>query len=255
MNKSTTLSAGSVALAMVLWLAGTGTAQKKASTEEQELMDAVNRERKERGLSTLKWDDGLAGAARKHAELMAEQRLLLHRLPEEPELAVRAHEAGARFSHITENIGMADLASKFHEGWMHSPGHRANILDPQVDSIGISVVEGEQHLFAVQDFALAVEPLSFEEQRKRVGALLAARGLRVRNISDTTEESCEVDKQPVGNRGRGYITQYETPHISRLPKDVERELQTGHYKSAMVTACPQKGTTGFTSFRIIILLN
>lgn len=255
MDKSTTLSASSVALAMVLWLGGIGTAQKKPSSEEQELMDAVNRERKERGLSTVKWDDGLARAAHKHAELMAEQKLLLHRLPDEPELAVRAHDAGARFSHITENIGAADLASKFHEGWMHSPGHRANILDPKIDSIGISIVEGEEHLFAVEDFALAVEPLSFEDQQKRVGALLTARGLRLRNTDEAAAKNCEVDKQASKIHKQGYITQYETPDISQLPKDVERELRTGHYKSATVTACPQKESTGFTTFRIIILLD
>jgi len=44
------------------------------------------------------------------------------------------------------------------------PGHRANILDPRIDSIGIAVVDGEERLFAVEDFALAVESLSLEEQ-------------------------------------------------------------------------------------------
>jgi len=73
-----------MALAVLLWVAGIGTAQKKASSAEQELMDAVNRERKERSLSILKWDDGLAHAASKHAELMAEQKLLLHQLPKSP---------------------------------------------------------------------------------------------------------------------------------------------------------------------------
>ena len=254
MYRYITLSTVAMALAGLFWLVGIGTAQKNPSGVEQELMDAVNRERKERSLSILKWDEGLARAARKHAELMAEQRVLEHQLPDEPELAMRAHDAGARFSHITENIGMADLASKFHEGWMHSPGHRANILDPQIDSIGISVVEGDEHLFAVEDFALAVEALSFEEQQERVVVLLKARGLSVRSANDAAK-NCEADKQSIETQKRGYITQYETPDLSRLPKDVEKELQRGHYKSATVTACPQKETTGFTSFRIIILLN
>src|ERR1700756_5652054 len=98
MYRHIALSTSSIALAMLLWSVGIGTAQKKASSVEQELIDAVNRERKERSLSILKWDDGLARAARKHAELMAEQRVLQHQLPEEPELSVRAHDAGARFS-------------------------------------------------------------------------------------------------------------------------------------------------------------
>lgn len=217
-------------------------------------MDAVNRERKARELSVLKWDEGLALAARKHAELMAEQKLLQHRLPDEPELAVRAHEAGARFSHITENIGVAEFASEFHEGWMHSPGHRANILDPHIDSVGISVVEGEDRLFAVEDFSLAVESLSFDEQEKRVGVLLAARGLKVVNIGDPDRKNCESDKPPVGIRRQGYVARYETTNVSQLPESVERELRPPRYKAAAVEACPGKMNTGFSSFRLIIVL-
>ncbi len=256
MCRHVTLLTSSMALAVLLWVAGIGTAQKKASSAEQELMDAVNRERKERSLSILKWDDGLAHAASKHAELMAEQKLLLHQLPEEPELAVRAHEAGARFSHITENIGMAEFASAFHEGWMHSPGHRANILDPRIDSIGIAVVDGEERLFAVEDFALAVEPLSLEEQEKRIGSLLAARGLHLLNIGDADKKNCDAkaNKQLVGSRRPGYVSEYETTNISEWPEEVEKELHLPRYKSAAVEACPEKETAGFTSFRIIIVL-
>jgi hypothetical protein len=253
MNRRKAFLTGMAALAALVWAGRANTAQKKASSAEQELMDAVNRERKERGLSILKWDDGLARAANKHAELMAEQKLLQHQLPDEPGLAQRAHDAGARFSHITENIGTADFADKFHEGWMHSPGHRANILDPQIDSIGISVVEGEEHLFAVEDFALAVEALSFEEQQKRVGALLAARGLHVRDSQDAAKH-CEIENQSLASPKRIHVTQYETPNISQLPEQVDLELKARHYESAAVAACPQRETTGFTTFRIVILL-
>jgi len=256
MYRHIALSTCSIALAMLLWSVGIGTAQKKTSSVEQELIDAVNRERKEKDLSILKWDDGLARAARKHAELMAEQRVLQHQLPEEPELAVRAHDAGARFSHITENIGLAEFASAFHEGWMRSPGHRANILDPRIDSIGISVVEGEERLFAVEDFALAVESLSLEEQEKRVGELLAARGLHLLNIGDADKKNCDAKagKQLVGSRRPGYVGRYETTNISQWPENVEKELHLPRYKSAAVEACPEEETGGFSSFRIIIVL-
>jgi len=256
MYRHITLSACSVALAVVLWIAGIGAAPQKASSTEQDLMDAVNRERKARELSVLKWDEGLARAAHKHAELMAEQKLLLHQLPDEAELAPRAHEAGARFSHITENIGMAEFASAFHEGWMNSPGHRANILDPKIDSIGIAVVEGEERLFAVEDFAFAVEKLSLEEQEKRVALLLAARGLRLLNIGDAEKKNCEAkaNKQLVGSHRPGYVGRYETTDISQMPEDVKKELSLARYKSAAVEACPEKEASGFTSFRMIIVL-
>jgi hypothetical protein len=240
-------------LSLLLCASGLVTPQKKASSSEQDLMDAVNRERRQRELPILKWDEGLARAARKHAELMAEQKVLEHQLPDEPKLAARAHDAGARFSHITENIGVADWANEFHEGWMHSPGHRANILDPRIDSIGIAVVEGEQRLYAVEDFALAVEPLSIEEQQERVGVVLVSRGLKLLNIGDA-KKFCDPNEGIVGSRRPGYLARYETVNISQLPEDLERQVHLPRFKSAAVVACPQKESTGFTRFRIIVVL-
>src|SRR4029077_20109783 len=87
-------------------LAQTCLAQQKISEIQKFLFDSVNRERAARELPPVKWDEGLARAARKHAELMAEQDLLEHQVPGEADLATRARGAGARFSHITENIAM-----------------------------------------------------------------------------------------------------------------------------------------------------
>ena len=242
------------AFAVLLLLASASPAQQKISDAEKLLFDSVNRERTARELPLLKWDDGLALAARKHAELMAEQNLLLHRLPGEADLAARALDAGARFSHITENIGKAVYASAFHNGWMHSPGHRANILDAAADSIGISVVEGDEQLFAVEDFSRAVELLSFEEQEKRVGELLVARGLHLVQIGNDAPKSCELDRDYAGNSKPRYIAHYETPNLSQLPESLAKELRSGRYKTAAVGACAAKPSSGFSRFRIVVLL-
>jgi len=224
------------------------------SDAEKLLFDSVNRERAARELPLLKWDESLARAARKHAELMAEQDLLEHQVPGEADLATRAQEEGARFSHITENIGMAAYAGGFHDGWMHSPGHRANILDAAIDSIGISVVEGGEQLFAVEDFARVVTLLSIEEQEKRIGKLIAARGLRLLKIGDEARKSCELDREYAGRSKPRYIAHYETPSISQLPEGLEKELQSGRYKAAAVVACPERKSSGSAPFRIVVML-
>jgi hypothetical protein len=229
-------------------------AQQKIPDTERLLFNGANRERAERKLPLLKWDEGLARAARKHAELMAEHDLLEHQLPGEPDLAARAQEAGASFSHITENIGMGDSADKFHDGWMHSPGHRANILDAASDSIGIAVAEGEGGLYAVEDFARAVAVLSIGEQEKRVGESLVARGLHLINIGDDARKSCELDRDYVGKSKARYIAHYETPDVSQLPENLAKELQSGRYKSGAVAACAAKPSSGFVRFRIVVLL-
>lgn len=229
-------------------------AQQKIPDTEKLLFEAANRERAERKLTLLKWDEGLARAARKHAELMAEQDLLEHRLSGESDLPTRAREAGASFSHITENIGMAVSADKFHDGWMHSPGHRANILDANSDSVGIAVVEGGEELYAVEDFSRAIVALSIEEQEKRVEEILAARGLRLVSIGIDARKSCELDQGYVGNSKAMYIAHYETPYTSQLPETLEKEIRSHRFKSAAVGACPSKESSGFTRFRIVVLL-
>jgi Cysteine-rich secretory protein family len=232
----------------VTWLA-----QQQIPETEKSLFDAANRERSQRKLPPLKWDEGLARAARKHAELMAGQDLLEHRLSGESDLPTRARDAGANFSHITENIGMAVSADKFHDGWMHSPGHRANILDADSDSVGIAVVEGEE-LYAVEDFSRAVVALSIEEQEKRVVELLASRGLHFLNLGTDARKSCKLDRGSWGSSKPKYIAHYETPDLSRLPDTLEKEIQSHRYKSAAVGACQQTEAAGFTRFRIAVLL-
>ena len=240
-------------LAVVWFFSLTGAAQKIPDTEKA-LFDSANRERAARHLPVLKWDEGLARAARKHAEFMAEQDLLEHRLPGEPDLPARAREAGASFSHITENIGMAVSTDKFHDGWMNSPGHRANILDAVSDSVGIAVVEGGEELYAVEDFSRVVVVLSIEEQEKRVGDLVASRSLRLLDLGKDARKSCELDRDSWGSSKPKYVAHYETPDISQLPQNVEKEIQSHRYKSAAVGACQQKEASGFTRFRIVLLL-
>ena len=241
-------------LALVLFLGEACLPQQKIPETEKSLFDSANRERAERKLPLLRWDEALARAARKHAELMAEQDLLEHRLSGEHDLPTRARDAGASFSHITENIGMAISADKFHDGWMHSPGHRANILDADSDSVGIAVVEGSEELYAVEDFSRAVLVLPMEEQEKRVRALLASRGLHLLDLGNEARKSCELDRDYVGNSRPKYIAHYETPDISQLPETLEKEIQSHRYKSAAVGACQQREASGFARFRIAVLL-
>jgi Cysteine-rich secretory protein family len=229
-------------------------AQDRISETERQLLDSANRERAARALAPLKWDEKLARAARKHAELMAEQHLLLHQLPGEPDLAARARDAGAGFSRVTENIGMAEYAGAFHNGWMHSPGHRANILDAAVDAVGIAVVEGGEQLFAVEDFARLVTLLSVEEQEQHVGKLIAARGLRLLRTNDEARQSCASGRDYFGRGKPRYIAHYETVDISQLPEGLDKELRSGRYKTAAVGACQRRESADAAPFRMVVLL-
>ncbi|HEU4749058.1 MAG TPA: CAP domain-containing protein [Gemmatimonadaceae bacterium] len=110
---------------------------------ESRIFDLVNAERKKRGLKALAWNPRLDRAAKIHARNMATYRKMAHVIPESglPTLSHRAQHVSYPYSMIAENIalGYADAESVVR-GWMESPGHRRNILNPGVSELGTGVV-------------------------------------------------------------------------------------------------------------------
>ena len=127
-------------------------AQRRAEEAERQLFDGINRERVSQGLSRLKWDDALASAARQHAETMAARNMLSHQVAGESGLSARVTRAGVEFIALSENVAQGPGAANIGEQWMRSPNHRANILDGDMDTVGIGVAERNGTLFATADF-------------------------------------------------------------------------------------------------------
>ena len=227
--------------------------QQKPSPAEQLLFDSVNRERAAANLSPLQWDSSLAAAARLHAQRMQDADNLSHQLPREPDLKTRAAEAGASFSKVAENIARGQVAGEIHAEWMHSPGHRGNILDPQVNAIGISVVQRKEVLFAVEDFSRAVTALSLPQQEARVAELLRATGLKISGDFASARKSCESDKF-LTERRPVFIARFQTSDLSRLPEQLQHRIRSGGYRSAAVGACELPDASAFTQFRVAVLL-
>ena len=144
------------ALAMVgIMLGWSAYCETPVSRAERELFAAVNQSRRAQGLAPLRWDDALAAAARRHAEVMAQRGSAQHGFQGEPSLTTRVRQAGARFSWLSENVTQGPTPRFIHSQFINSPSHRANILDRDMDSIGVGVVERGGRLFAVEDFSQA----------------------------------------------------------------------------------------------------
>jgi Cysteine-rich secretory protein family len=227
-------------------------AQLQRNDSERQLFESLNRERTSQGLSALQWDNALFKAARKHALLMLNLNMLEHQLPDESSLEIRAAEAGARFGAIAENIAIGATPETIHNGWMNSPGHRKNILNPQLTSVGIAAVRGAGGLYAVQDFSQLVPELSVEEQEQKVGSLLAAQGLRLSNGTDGARKTCESDAGFAGTAAKSVI-RFEAPDLSKLPEEVERKARGGPYTKVAVGACHTNAASGFARYRIAVL--
>ncbi len=126
-----------------------------SSNAERSLFQSINRERRASGLPALRWDDALASAARQHAGVMAAQRTVAHTLPGEASLPGRVTQAGAHFSWLSENVVESTDSATAHTQFMNSPTHRANILDSDMDTVGIGIVDRGGRLFVVEDFEKA----------------------------------------------------------------------------------------------------
>jgi len=240
---------------LVIFLVPSSFAAQRLSNNERALFDAANSERAQRSLPALQWDESLAAAARKHANRMAFYNVLEHQLSGEPDLRARLTEAGARFSMIAENIAVAPNPETIHAGWMQSPGHRRNILDPRLAAVGIAAVRGTGGLFAVQDFSMPVTVLSIEQQEKKVISLMTAMGMRRVTASDDARITCEMDRGISASITRSVqAMRFEVSDFSKLPESVERNLRGLSFQKAEVGACRASNAPGFAHYRIAILL-
>jgi uncharacterized protein YkwD len=109
----------------------------------------INAERRARGLAPLRQDRRLAAAGRRHARDMVRARYFAHDSrsgSEFHERIVRTGYARGRRATLGENLawgtGAYAAPRRIVEGWMNSPGHRANILRRDFREIGIAVVAG-----------------------------------------------------------------------------------------------------------------
>ncbi len=137
-----------------------------------QLMALANEARAAAGAAPLRWDNALAEAARKHCLRMAAEGPIAHRYPGELDLSERAGLAGAHFDLVEENVAIGPTPVIIHDEWMHSMGHRENILNPEVDRVGIAVIASRGVLYATADYAHGVQALSQTEIEKHVAELI-----------------------------------------------------------------------------------
>lgn len=126
-----------------------------ASILELEMLALINAERAEAGLDAVVLNTTLNAAAEDHSQWMLEDDTFSHTGEGGSSAGDRMATAGFPFeapSLWAENIGWqsargepgySDDVAMVHEGLMNSPGHRANILNPSIEEIGIGVEIGE----------------------------------------------------------------------------------------------------------------
>jgi hypothetical protein len=238
-----------------IWTVGALGNASAQSREARQLMEATNTDRAQQGLGPLKWNPALARAAQKHAELMVGQRTLLHQYGGEADVDTRVRQEGAHFHVAAENLAAAQTPAALETAWMHSPRHRANILDPRLNEIGVGIVRQGGYLWAVEDFSAAAAVLGSSQIERTIGQLLNKRGLEPAGDVAAARETCAMDHGAAGGLRPKFVMRWEASSLNRLPDVLEQKISTGRYRTAAVGSCNigNEGP-GFTTYHLAVLL-
>jgi uncharacterized protein YkwD len=145
----------------------------------------LDRDRSRHGLSPLARDPALEAVARAHSRDMRDRGFVGHVSPASGGPAERLARAGYRAIAHAENVARDDRLDDAESQLMASPGHRRNILSPDVTRVGIGVAlacDQDHHTwFVTQLFARpapVVDPaLAAEQVLERIDRARAGRGL------------------------------------------------------------------------------
>ncbi len=150
---------------------------------ESRIHDLINEKRRQKGLSSLRYDSKLAYIAQKHSQDMANKNFFDHINPNGEDPTARGLKSGYRcykdygsyyeeglaenffqnnlYDSVTYYNGipsydwntLEEIAQSTVNGWMNSPGHRQNILTSTYDKEGIGVViSSDEKVLITQNF-------------------------------------------------------------------------------------------------------
>ncbi len=143
-------------LSTLLFLLPPALADATASELERRTLAAVNVERARHQLPPLHPLPELDRLARRHSAYLFERGELSHQDAAGRTVGQRLEAAGLPFRRAGENVAMNDnaddLAARAVAGWLRSPGHRANILDPGFSHVGTGVYGRDGRYYFTQIF-------------------------------------------------------------------------------------------------------
>jgi uncharacterized protein YkwD len=125
---------------------------------ELEVLRLTNAERAKAGCSALRGDAKLALAARRHSTDMGVNGYFDHDSQDGSSPFDRMKKAGYTSPGGAENIAAGQpTAAAVMDGWMKSPGHKANILNCKLKALGVGYYKGTKgyRTYWTQDFGFA----------------------------------------------------------------------------------------------------
>lgn len=184
--------------------ATSGSSTASAEEVEAELLRLTNEARRARGLAPLRRDPRLDAIARAHSTDMLEHGFVAHTSPTTGSPTDRVTRAGLRSGLVLENVGRDHSALELHRGLEGSPGHRANLVNPDVNTIGLGVVvddrDGRRAFLATEVFLRVTDEIDVASAPTRLLELMnrarVARGARALesepNLTRAAQEAADA---------------------------------------------------------------
>ncbi|MBN1664939.1 MAG: hypothetical protein JW943_15175 [Deltaproteobacteria bacterium] len=181
------------------------------------VIEDTNAERQAEGLHDLTENELLNRIAEERARDLLDKQYFAHVSPTGEQATDIARKVGYPYKMIAENLagGNFPTSKKMVDGWMQSPGHRKNILDPDVKEIGVAILKGKMHgqntTIGVQIFGLESPPVSVKvcpqpsemlkseiETKKAEIAGLQERLSRLKEELDEEAQTIKTDRNTAG---------------------------------------------------------
>ena len=112
----------------------------QVSSEMQEVVNLTNNERAKAGLQALQIDTKLTQSAQAKSQDMKDKNYFSHTSPTYGSPFDQMKSFGVSYKSAAENIAMGQrTAAEVVDGWMNSPGHKANIMNASYTHIGVGL--------------------------------------------------------------------------------------------------------------------
>ncbi|GAA6159270.1 hypothetical protein NBRC116589_14440 [Ruegeria sp. HU-ET01832] len=183
-----------------------------ASQVEREMLALINQERTSRGLDPLQLETQLNDSSEDHSSWMLDTDTFSHTGSGGSSATQRMQAAGFDLEgswRTGENIawqsergapGISDDVAQLHQGLMNSPGHRANILNPDFKYIGIGIetgdMQGSDAVIVTQNFATTDAAVMLDSGGTAMAPTPPAEPDPAQPDTDVTETEDPVTEQP-----------------------------------------------------------
>ena len=234
----------------------------------QQLLQLANQDRAQFNAPPLTLDSGLSQAARIHAQAMFDQRQLSHQFAGEPSLPQRlAAATKLQLDQEGENVALDYDAPGAEQHLMQSPPHRANLLNPAYNVIGLGIVRSGDRLYIVQDFGHALPNYSPAEVKDQIATAVAQLrrqsgqpALARRDLPIADAAACsmaqadQLGTAPVHQLAQRYtVLTFTSLHPETLPNQANQAIANPNQRSFSIGECYAKTTTYPTGVYWVVL--